>query len=162
MKGAVAIAAVLACAFPSSAGAPGEAAAVPVFTNADLERMFGPPSGPEAPVEPGIPDDWAFVGEFLDRQWARLDAERALDLAARGAEAGDRPEPRRRWIAPYCGVYGASWGALPYRYPGSHPQLRPARHGPPHARPEESGARPERGTRGRLSSGRRPSSTSSR
>ncbi len=61
-----------------------------VYTNADLLEMFGPPSpAPEPPAQPAD-GGWEMVIEFIDRQYERIDAERAhdLDRLAHGAVVG--------------------------------------------------------------------------
>ncbi|MCP3982335.1 MAG: hypothetical protein GY716_23785 [bacterium] len=99
-----------------------------VYTNADLLEMFGPPSpAPEPPAQPAD-GGWEMVIEFIDRQYERIDAERAHDLdrllteAEAGAAAREASEPR--YYLPYSPYYVA-----PYR---PRPAPRPE---PPVARP---------------------------
>src|SRR5262245_18567582 len=55
-----------------------------VYTNDDLDRMFGPP--PPAisePVDKSSPEDWGWVEGYLQRQYARIDADRQYELDKR-------------------------------------------------------------------------------
>ena len=62
--------------------------AVPLYTNDDLDRMFGPPLPPVTDrVDKSGPADWSWVEEFLDRQYARIDADRQYDLSRRATAA---------------------------------------------------------------------------
>lgn len=82
------------------------AATVPLYTNADLERFpQAPETAPAAVAEPG--DGWDFVREHLDREYARLDAERAYGLARR--DDGGAKDAREVFRLPY----------FPYAY-GDH------------------------------------------
>ncbi|HUC44627.1 MAG TPA: hypothetical protein VMR65_11340 [Candidatus Sulfotelmatobacter sp.] len=57
---------------------------VPLYTNEDLDRMFGPPlPAVTNPVDKSTPADWAWVEGFLDRQYARIEADRQYDLQRR-------------------------------------------------------------------------------
>lgn len=98
-------------------GAPAAAdrESVPLYTGEDLDRMFGPvPAGPSIPTDKTRPEDWRWVEQFLDREYARIDADRRHDLDSRQVDiaAGqfDEPEP----------FYGGSllWGTG-YPYPAS-------------------------------------------
>jgi hypothetical protein len=87
---------------------------VPLYTGEDLDRMFGPaPASPSVPVDKSRPEDWRWVEQFLDRQYARIDADRQHDLNSRemGIAEGRDNEP--------SGYYGGSllwgWGG---GYPG--------------------------------------------
>ena len=54
---------------------------VPVYTNEVLERMFGPPPPTQAaPIASSEPEDWAWIEHYIDRQYARIDADRNYDL----------------------------------------------------------------------------------
>ena len=54
---------------------------VPLYTGEDLDRMFGPPPpGPSVPVDKSNSGDWNTVERFLDRENARIDAERQHEL----------------------------------------------------------------------------------
>lgn len=88
------------------AGAGTTADGVPLYTNEDLDRMFGPPpKGPSVPVDKSGPEDWRWVEQYIDRQYARIDADRQYDLDRYSVETN-------RYIAAgYGGYYGgAAWG----------------------------------------------------
>jgi len=88
---------------------------VRVYTNADLERL-GPPSAGNQ-VRTGADDPgWEFVTEFLAREHARLDAERAWELARRRAVLEEEAALPPR-------IYGWS----PHAFYG-HPHGRSGRH----------------------------------
>ena len=54
---------------------------VPAYTSEDLDRMFGPaPAQPSVPVDKSRADDWRWVESFIDRQYARIDADRNYEL----------------------------------------------------------------------------------
>jgi hypothetical protein len=110
---------------PSADGAGDEP--VRVYTNADLER-FGPPSpGPE-PATVGDDRGWEFVREFLAREHARLDAERAWDLERRRVEIEEERVLRERWRTVwYYPGYGYTVG-----YPGCADEKRKRYHALPH------------------------------
>jgi hypothetical protein len=80
-----ALAAVLLClpalsADGSPKGAPaGDEDRPRLYTNADLER-FGPPSSAPPTLPPLDPGGWPFVQEFLERERAKLQEERAHEL----------------------------------------------------------------------------------
>jgi hypothetical protein len=108
LGGFVVVPALAAVALGVAAAA--EREQVPLYTGEDLDRMFGPaPSGPSDPVDKTRPEDWRFVEQFLDREYARIDAERHHDLSSREVDVSARPvdEPRR--------IYGGSllWGGYP-------------------------------------------------
>jgi len=68
-----------------------DAEQVPLYTGEDLDRMFGPaPSGPSVPVDKSRPEDWRWVEQFLDRQYARIDADRQNDLSNREVAIAER------------------------------------------------------------------------
>jgi hypothetical protein len=96
----------VATAAIGSAGA-AEQNPVPLFTSEDLDRMFGPaPAQPRDPVDKSSPEDWRWVEAFLDRQYARIEADRQFDLRSREVDisAARVDEPAR--------IYGGSsiWG----------------------------------------------------
>jgi hypothetical protein len=103
-----------------------------VYTNLDLERLFGPPSVNTGPVVTNDDADWEFVKEFLEREHARIDADRSYELERRRQRLEtDRTTRRDAHIS-----YG-----YPY-YPYAHGNVRlshPSRQGgrivPLHARP---------------------------
>ena len=73
------------------------------YTSEDLDRMFGPaPKSPSESVDKSGPEDWRFVEQFLDRQYVRIEADRANDLNRRAVDIAERR------VAP----------ANPYRYGG--------------------------------------------
>jgi hypothetical protein len=64
---------------------------VPLYTSDDLDRMFGPaPDGPSVPVDKTRAEDWAWVEQFIDRQYARVDADRQYDLDRRALDIAER------------------------------------------------------------------------
>jgi hypothetical protein len=77
---------------------------VPLYTNADLDRMFGKsePTAPSGPPSTTAEQDWHRVESFLDREYARLDAERKYELERRAL----REAPPQ---ADYYNGY-AAWG----------------------------------------------------
>lgn len=103
--------------------------APPVYTNLDLEKFGTPPPAPEGPVV--VSDEgWDAVRDFLDREYSRIDAQRAHDLQLKESDRRDRVTeafaPGRDsfrspvvGIWPYgCGgtaapgwVWGGRWGA---------------------------------------------------
>ncbi len=63
---------------------------VRLFTNDDLDRLFGPaPATVSNPVDKSRPEDWRWVQEFIDRQYARIDADRGFDLDRRSTETAE-------------------------------------------------------------------------
>jgi hypothetical protein len=90
---------------------------VPLYTNADLAK-FGPPGGTDQPVRVQDEGKWEFVQAFLDREYARVDAEREHDLRRAAAEGRLRQVAPTcaRYVAPFLGVYGFP-GVMPFRYP---------------------------------------------
>jgi hypothetical protein len=78
---------------------------VPLYTNDDLDRMFGPaPAQPSDPVDKTRPEDWRWVEQFLDRQYSRIDADRQYDLGRRSVDiAANAVEG----TSPF---YGRAWG----------------------------------------------------
>jgi hypothetical protein len=115
---------------------------VPLYTNADLEK-FGPPSGPNEPVWVQDKGEWQFVREFLDRAYARLDAERRHDLE-RAAMDRVPPSGRPRYALPYAGYWGyPAW--RPYGSPRWNARPPDASGRPPGARGNEGATRPDRG-----------------
>ncbi len=83
---------------------------VPLYTGEDLDRMFGPaPAGPSLPVDKTRPEDWRWVEQFLDREYARIDADRKYDLSSREIDIAEQRVERPSRI------YGSLlWGG---RYP---------------------------------------------
>jgi hypothetical protein len=85
----------LAVAMSTAPARAADPEAVPLYTSEDLDRMFGPaPAGPSVPVDKSRPEDWAWVEQFIDRQYARVDADRRYDLDRRALDvAASRQEP---------------------------------------------------------------------
>ena len=87
----------------------------PVYTNEDLDRMFGPPPAPVSdPVDKSGPEDWGWVEGYLERQYARIDADRQYELDKRTL---DIAEERTYTRSPYS--YGYGYAAFGLRYPAS-------------------------------------------
>jgi hypothetical protein len=56
----------------------GEVDPVRVFTNEDLEALYGPSEAPDRPVLETVEGiDWEFVTATIERGYARIDADRA-------------------------------------------------------------------------------------
>jgi hypothetical protein len=118
--------------------------AVRVYTNADLEK-FGPSEAPEGPVRTRDGGEWAFVQAFLDREHARLEAERDYELrrSADQERARQLANPHPDYQAPYLGLFGYRW-ATSFRHPGERDRRRHAHDESPAAsehreRPHEAG-----------------------
>jgi hypothetical protein len=86
---------------------------VPLYTGEDLDRMFGPaPAGPSELVDKARPEDWRWVEQFLDRQYARIDADRQYDLSSREVAVDERlvEHPTRTYGSLlWGGGYPAVW-----------------------------------------------------
>lgn len=135
--GALVCATALVCV-PSVAEPPAERdEPVPLYTNADLER-FAPAPAPSVPVAATDREgDWRFVVEFLEREQARLDAERARELELKRLEAeaaARRVESQRpRYVLPafypYCGILPPTIcpRPCPRQPPGTVRPMLPAR-----------------------------------
>src|SRR5215831_11138455 len=81
--------------------------AAPLYTNEDLDRMFGPPPHPVSePVDKSTPEDWRWVEQYLDRQYARIDADRQYDLSRAALRIADQQS-----YYPYYGSYPVAWNA---------------------------------------------------
>jgi hypothetical protein len=86
---------------------------VPLYTREDLDRMFGPaPASPSVPVDKSHPEDWRPIEQFLDREYARIEAQRQNDLNRREMEIATRRENDSQY---YGGSLLWGWGA---GYPG--------------------------------------------
>ncbi len=114
-----------------------------VYTNADLEQLDPLPVDSDR-IGPSDGFGWASVTEFLDREYARLDARRSHDLDRRLVEIEEEESADRRYRRGFGLVY-PGYPAL-YANPvrahkrGHAPRVRPAhaRNGrivPLHARP---------------------------
>ena len=90
---------------------------VKVYTNEDLDRMFGPPPPPVSePVDKSGPEDWGWVEGYLERQYARIDADRQYELDKRVVDiAEERTYTGSRYGYGYYGGYAA----FGLRYPAS-------------------------------------------
>ncbi|MBZ5637975.1 MAG: hypothetical protein LAO51_04365 [Acidobacteriia bacterium] len=132
---------------PPTGTAPEES--VPLYTNADLLK-FGPPSGPDEAVRTRDEGEWEFVQAFLDREYARVDAERDYEIERSVTEGLLHPAVSScpRYVAPYRGVYGFP-GVMPFRYPRSEAWPPFAALGTRGVRPSERGmaARPQASVR---------------
>src|SRR5215510_10682782 len=90
---------------------------VPVYTNDDLDRMFGPPPAAVSdPVDKSGPEDWGWVEGYLQRQYARIDADRQYELDKRTL---DIAEERTHIGYRGYGYYGYPYAAFGLRYPAS-------------------------------------------
>jgi hypothetical protein len=78
---------------------------VPLYTNDDLDRMFGPAPPPVTdPVDKTTPEDWRWVEQFIDRQYARIDADRQYDLDRYSLRIAARQD------YPFYGGYPVAYG----------------------------------------------------
>jgi hypothetical protein len=104
---AVPVAATLAIGFASAT----DHETVPLYTGEDLDRMFGPaPPGPSVPVDRSRPEDWQVVEQFLDREYARIDADRQHELYRREYDTYPTSNDDSR-------MYGSMiWGGYPGYY----------------------------------------------
>ena len=84
--------------------------AVHTYTTEELNRKYGTVPGVSQPVDRSPLADWAVVQDFIDRQYARLDAERRYAMDRQIADQQSQPQYRPE----YSGV--AAWG---YYYPGT-------------------------------------------
>jgi hypothetical protein len=90
---------------------------VRVYTSEDLERMFGPPPRAVSDrVDKSGPEDWGWVETYLDRQYARIDADRQYELQKRTLDIAEE-----RTDTGYRGFYGGYYGyaSLGLGYPAS-------------------------------------------
>ena len=79
---------------------------VPLYTNEDLNKMFGPPpKGPSVPVDKSKPDDWVAIQQFIDSQYARIDAERQYAMQLRSMDSSAQV-PQEMSGGYYPGLYG--------------------------------------------------------
>ena len=86
---------------------------VPLYTTEDLERMYGPSTAPDRPFGTASePEDWTWVEQYLDRQYARLDADRAYDLSRRSLDIEEQRvsyAPTYAYAYPYVYSSGFYW-----------------------------------------------------
>jgi hypothetical protein len=104
---------------------------VPLYTNDDLERMFGAVPTPAYDLADRTqPEDWQWVESYLDRQYARLDADRQYELNRRTLDIAEDRTPAYGFRYPVAfGLgYPAStwWSVVQSRYwsrgyGGAHP-----------------------------------------
>lgn len=103
-----------------------------VYTNLDLERMFGPPSADTGPVVTDDDTDWEFVTDFLEREHARIDADRSYDIERRRQRLDvDRTTRRSSHITHGYPYHGYAHGNVRL----GHPSRQGGRIVPLHARP---------------------------
>jgi hypothetical protein len=93
---------------------------VRLYTNADLERF---PDLPDSRVEAAKPstEEWGFVTDYLQRQYSRIDADRAHALQRERAEAEvelirTRANRRTYGLPLYWNRFGV-WRRVPHRPP---------------------------------------------
>jgi|SRR5580765_1694218 len=104
---------------------------VPLYTNEDLNRMFGPaPKGPSVPVDKSSPEDWVAIQRFIDGQYARIDAEREYDMQLQVMmETAQASQETARGYYPgyyggyYPGYYRSSYHPSGRFYRAQNPQL---------------------------------------
>jgi hypothetical protein len=90
---------------------------VPLYTNDDLDKMFGPPPAQVTePVDKSTPEDWAWVESYLDRQYARIEADRQYELNKRTL---DIAEERTYTRSAYYGGYLGGYASLGLGYPAA-------------------------------------------
>jgi hypothetical protein len=91
---------------------------VHVYTNADLQRF-------ELPGETGEPDPqpvetWGYVVDYLEREWARIDADRSHDLERARVRNDEMLRDRSTISIPYAPFY---YGFRVHdRYRGNRPE----------------------------------------
>jgi hypothetical protein len=108
-----------------------------LYTNADLDALGSVPAQTEriADASETRAADWQFVTDFLDRQHARLDAERSLALERRRVEQEEAYVEDDHYVFPAGWGYGYGWwGAWRPNVPGVHPP-RHGLHPSPHLAP---------------------------
>jgi len=96
-----------------------EPAPVPLYTSEDLDRMFGAaPGPPSVPVDKSRPEDWRWVESFIDRQYARIDADRDYELRKLAIEPVVPVEPVYARSLPWGLGYPAStwWNVVASSY----------------------------------------------
>jgi hypothetical protein len=103
-----------------------EPEAVPLYTNADLDRLAPIPQEAAPIVEQ--PTDWDFVLEMLERDRTRLEAERLerleRDRMAAALEFAEEEAARRHDYYGYYGSYAPWFAPVPSRPPHlGHPRF---------------------------------------
>ena len=131
---------------------------VKVYTSEDLDRMFGPPPPAVSdPVDRSGPEDWGWVEGYLERQYARIDADRQYELDKRVLDiAEERTYTGSRYGYGYYGGYAAfglrypasTWWNNVHRSYSSRGIAKPAA-GCPKVSPRGGGAGMGRGPKGR-------------
>lgn len=103
-----------------------------VWTREDLERLYGPPSVKQGPVASADPqEEQRRIEAFLDRQYARLDAERELEMRRRQQDhdlrGAERPERMTGYLAlaPWAPYSGRGWYGGWHGGPPRPPSLPP-------------------------------------
>lgn len=143
------------CAAPAGAACLAQAAddaGVRVYTNDDLEPL--PESPPPPATEPEDRDGWAFVADHLEREYARIDAQRGYELertrVVAETERSDEPVYSLPWS-----FYGWAGWAPPERHRPKHharpevgrlPAIRPIHAGPTQAQIQRARAMRYRGS----------------
>ena len=104
--------------FPSLPAAADPPEMVRVYTNSDLARLGPAPAAPSQPIVGG-PVDWVDLDRFLERQYARIDADRRLELERLESERQDllaRSAAREELWIPSSAYWGAGWVGAPDGY----------------------------------------------
>ncbi len=83
---------------------------VPLYTNADLARLGAPAAAPEPLPDSGQKaetrqEDWDMVQRFLDREYARIDAERASERENRMLERSRDSGGSEKGVWSYPGIW---------------------------------------------------------
>ena len=93
---------------------------VKVYTSEDLDRMFGaPPPTVSDPVDKSGPEDWGWVEGYLDRQYARIDADRQYELQKRTLDIAEERTYTGRHYGGYGYGYYGGYAAFRASYPAS-------------------------------------------
>ena len=100
---------------------------VPLYTREDLDRMFGPvpktTAAPRtaAPMERTEAADWESVERFIEREYARLEAERRYDMERRAMSGYGGACPHTTAAEDgYSGTYFPAYWLYPYGVPPRH------------------------------------------
>lgn len=115
---------------------------VRLYTNSDLERL-GPPVASATQPIPGSSLDWVDLDRFLEREYARIDAERRHDLERRDADRRDRlaravTRDEDFWIP--SGTYWPFWGAGYPHFGGGWTSVEAPEYYTPRSGPHRRGA----------------------
>ena len=131
---------LLLCAVMLPVAAQTGAETVRVYTNADLERLE-PLAVDSAPVARHDEAEWEFVTEFLEREQAKIDADRAHRLEQRRVAIEEGFVGDRRSRSGYRIPYGIYPYGQRYKRVSHHGVRSPAIGGrivPLHARPSQA------------------------